>query len=94
MWKTPAVVRRSFYHRNTAVGIGAVWMAVAELKAATAAYERVGLIAQGAASFPELDADVRTLAAGRGQVLLFAPRQAAGPVAAPGVALAFVWSAR
>ncbi len=76
----PEVRRRSFHHRNTAVGIRAVWMAVPDLLAATRAYASLGLKEEEAFESPQLDARAQSIAAGRSHIILFSPRGDTGPV--------------
>lgn len=72
---------RDEVHANGAVGIQAVWMAVRDLKAATAAYERVGLPAARSVDLPFLGARAREIRTGVGSILLVAPSGPAGAAA-------------
>lgn len=72
---------RDAIHANGALGIQAVWMAVKDLEAATAAYERVGLPAVRAVDVSFLGAKAREIRAGVGSILLAAPSAPAGAAA-------------
>ncbi len=73
--------RRKLSHRNTALGVRAVWIAVANLGAATSMYESIGL-ARGRAFVDEaLGVDGQIVAAGRGEIWLIAPRRGDGGAA-------------
>lgn len=76
------VRRLSFRHRNTAVGIRAVWLAVRDLEGAAAAYAAIGLERGPAVSVERLGARGVAFRAGLGQLLLLSPTAADGPVAA------------
>lgn len=69
-------------HANGSQGIRAVWMAVADPTAATAAYESVGFAPGDELEVPYLSALGRSIPAGRGELLLLAPARGEGKVAA------------
>ena len=73
--------RRMLSHRNTAVGVRAVWFAVPDLGAASKAYESIGLPRARAFSDPELGADGQAFGAGLGEIWLCAPSSTDGKVA-------------
>jgi len=73
--------RKYFTHPNTARGIRAAWIAVRDLAGATRAFEAIGLAAGAARESARLDARGREILAGRGVILLLAPRSPGGPVA-------------
>lgn len=75
----PAIVRRSFYHRNTAVGLRAVWLAVADLDEAVRRYAAIGLPPGRPWESAALHARGQVLFAGRGALLLLSP-SGPGPV--------------
>lgn len=68
-------------HPNTATGIKSVWIAVRDLKAATKAYESVGLRAGKKRDLPELGATGREIEAGQGVILLLQPKGKNGKAA-------------
>jgi hypothetical protein len=74
-------VQKRFFHKNTALGLRAVWFAVADLALATRAYESLGLPRQRAFRDVELGADGQVMGAGVGEIWLFAPTSADGAVA-------------
>lgn len=77
--RDPAIRRRSFYHRNTAVGLRAVWMAVPDLAAATRVYTAIGLRAGPRLPSAPLGAEAQVLEAGPGRhVVLFSPSGGGG----------------
>jgi catechol 2,3-dioxygenase-like lactoylglutathione lyase family enzyme len=65
--------RVKFFHKNTALGLSAVWFAVADLDAATKAYESIGLPRTRAFDDPTLGARGQVLRAGDGDIRLLAP---------------------
>ncbi len=69
-------------HANGAQGMRAVWMAVADLAAATASYEAIGFAPGDELELPYLGAKGRAIPAGRGELLLLAPARGDGKVAA------------
>ena len=72
--------RKFFRHRNTAIGIKAVWMAVRDLEAATKAYESIGLRRGRPFKYPRLKASGQMISAGEGHILLLAPDTKASPL--------------
>ena len=66
-------VRRGFYHQNTALGLAAIWVAVANLDVATRAYEAIGLVRGRVFSDPRLGALGQGFVAGGGEIWLLAP---------------------
>ena len=73
--------RRQLFHKNTALGIRAVWLAVRNLVEAVKAYESLGLARGRSFNDPALDADGQLFAAGAGEIWILAPRSASGAVA-------------
>jgi catechol 2,3-dioxygenase-like lactoylglutathione lyase family enzyme len=73
--------RLKLRHRNSALGIHSVWCAVADLAAATKAYESIGLVRGSPFDDPFLSADGQVLGAGAGEIWLFAPKSGKGKVA-------------
>jgi hypothetical protein len=73
--------RAKFRHRNTALGLHTVWIAVEDLGAARAAYESIGLSPGRSFDDPALGAHCQALVAGIGEIWLMAPSSAAGKVA-------------
>jgi catechol 2,3-dioxygenase-like lactoylglutathione lyase family enzyme len=65
--------RRVFHHKNTALGLRAVWFAVPDLAAATKAYESIGLPRGRAFVDPVLGADGQVFGAGLGEIWLLSP---------------------
>lgn len=74
--------RRHFRHRNTALSLKAVWMAVSDLDAAIKAYRDVGFPIGKTFTDPRLGAKGCVIEAGQGQVLLYSPETPKSPVAA------------
>ena len=68
-------------HANTAKGIKSVWIAVTDLKAATKAYESVGLPVGEKRRLPQLGAIGSEIKAGQGVILLLQPTSHSGKVA-------------
>jgi hypothetical protein len=75
-------LRRRFFHKNTALGLRAVWFAVPDLGAAHKAYESIGLVSERTFTEAELGADGEVFGAGAGAIRLLAPRSPDGAVAA------------
>ena len=73
--------RRMLQHKNTALGLRAVWFAVADLAAATRAYESIGLPRGRTFDDPALGADGQVFGAGAGEIWLLAPSSPEGKVA-------------
>jgi catechol 2,3-dioxygenase-like lactoylglutathione lyase family enzyme len=73
--------RRLFFHKNTAVGLRAVWFAVPDLAAASKAYAAIGLPPRRPFTDDALGADGQIFAAGLGEIRLLAPRTPDGLVA-------------
>ncbi len=73
--------RRRIFHKNTALGLRAVWFAVADLGAASKAYESIGLPRGRTFNDPALGADGQVFGAGVGEIWLLAPGSAEGKVA-------------
>ncbi len=69
-------------HANGARGMRSVWMAVADLQAATDAYRAAGFTPGRELEVPRLGATGREILAGRGRILLLAPSRVDGIVAA------------
>jgi catechol 2,3-dioxygenase-like lactoylglutathione lyase family enzyme len=65
-------------HRNTAVRLHSVWIAVKDLGVAVRAYEGVGLRAGRQVRMPQLSASGREIDAGAGRILLVAPNDSTG----------------
>jgi catechol 2,3-dioxygenase-like lactoylglutathione lyase family enzyme len=63
-------IKQRFRHRNTALGLRAVWLAVEDLEAATAAYESIGLTKGRTFDDPALGAKVQSFPAGIGEIWL------------------------
>jgi hypothetical protein len=76
-----APTRRAFHHKNTALGLRAVWFAVPDLAAATKAYESIGLPRGRSFVDPALGADGQAFAAGLREIWLLAPHAADGELA-------------
>lgn len=74
-------LRRRLYHKNTALGLRAVWFAVTDLEAASKAYASIGLPRGRAFEDAALGAKGQVFDAGAGQIWLLAPKSADGPVA-------------
>ncbi|UCC49885.1 MAG: VOC family protein [Gemmatimonadota bacterium] len=72
---------RSAEHANGALGLEAVWMAVEDLRAATRAYESVGLPMGRRLDVPSLGAEAHEIRAGKGAILLLQPSDEGGTVA-------------
>jgi catechol 2,3-dioxygenase-like lactoylglutathione lyase family enzyme len=68
-------------HRNTAVGIRSVWIAVKDLEAAKKGYEELGLQAGREQEMAQLGARSREIAAGQGVILVLQADDAKGAVA-------------
>jgi hypothetical protein len=64
--------RQQFRHRNTALGLLAVWLAVEDLAAATKTYESIGLSKGRAFEDAELGAKIQTFPSGVGEIWLMA----------------------
>lgn len=75
-------LRKQLFHKNTALGLRAVWYAVPDLAAAAKAYESIGLSRHRAFKDEELGADGQVLIAGtaEGEVRLLAPNTPNGVV--------------
>jgi catechol 2,3-dioxygenase-like lactoylglutathione lyase family enzyme len=73
--------RRKFHHRNTALGLRSVWIAVPDLVAAAQAYASIGLPWRATFEDAQLDAKGQRFEAGAGEVWLLASRSPDGPVA-------------
>ena len=73
--------RRMLYHKNTALGLRAVWFAVNDLDEASLAYESIGLPRRRAFKDPALDADGQVFGAGAGEIWLLAPTAYGGKLA-------------
>jgi catechol 2,3-dioxygenase-like lactoylglutathione lyase family enzyme len=65
--------RQMLAHKNTALGVRAVWFAVPDLAAASKAYESVGLPRGKAFKDALLGADGQVFGAGTGEIWLLAP---------------------
>jgi catechol 2,3-dioxygenase-like lactoylglutathione lyase family enzyme len=65
--------RRMLYHKNTALGVRAVWFAVPDLALATKAYESIGLPRVRAFTDAALGATGQVFRAGEGELWLVAP---------------------
>jgi catechol 2,3-dioxygenase-like lactoylglutathione lyase family enzyme len=74
--------RKVLSHKNTALGLHAVWFAVPDLVAASRAYESIGLPRGKAFADPALGADGQIFGAGAGEVWLLAPHGDGSKVAA------------
>jgi catechol 2,3-dioxygenase-like lactoylglutathione lyase family enzyme len=74
-------IRRAFHHKNTALGLRAVWIAVRDLAEATRAYESIGLVKEAPFADAPLDANGQSFGAGAGEIRLLAPRSPTGPLA-------------
>jgi Glyoxalase-like domain len=74
-------IRAKFRHRNTALGLHAVWIAVEDLAAATASYESIGLSKGRTFDDPTLGAKCQALVAGIGEIWLMAPSSPESKVA-------------
>jgi catechol 2,3-dioxygenase-like lactoylglutathione lyase family enzyme len=72
--------RRLFLHRNTALGLRAVWLAVPNLVEAAKAYDALGMPRGNAFTDPALDAEGQVFVAGAGEIWLLAPRSPSGGV--------------
>jgi catechol 2,3-dioxygenase-like lactoylglutathione lyase family enzyme len=73
--------RRKLHHRNSALGLHAVWFAVPDLGAASKAYESIGLPRGQTFVDPALHADGQVFGAGAGEIWLFAPSSPEGKLA-------------
>ncbi len=73
--------RRQFLHKNTALGMRAVWFAVPDLEAASRAYESIGLPRKRDFDDPTLAAKGRAFGAGAGEIWLLAPSAPDGKTA-------------
>jgi len=73
--------RRMLSHRNTALGLRAVWFAVPDLAVASKAYDSIGLPRARAFSDVQLGADGQVFGAGLGEIWLVAPGSPDGKVA-------------
>ncbi len=74
-------IRAKFRHKNTALGLHTVWIAVEDLAAATAAYEALGLSRGRAFDDPALGAKCQAIVAGIGEIWLMAPSSPGSKVA-------------
>jgi hypothetical protein len=74
-------LRRRLFHKNTALGLRAVWFAVPDLAVAAAGYEKLGLPRGRAFKDQELGADGQVFVAGAGDIRLLAPTVDDGAVA-------------
>jgi catechol 2,3-dioxygenase-like lactoylglutathione lyase family enzyme len=74
-------VRARFRHKNTALGLRTVWIAVNDLGAATAAYESIGLSKGRMFDDAPLGAKCQSIEAGIGEIWLMAPSSADSKVA-------------
>jgi catechol 2,3-dioxygenase-like lactoylglutathione lyase family enzyme len=77
----PEIKERGFRHKNTALGLHTVWIAVQDLAAAKAAYESIGLSAGRTFDDAPLGAKVQAIVAGIGEIWLMAPSSPDGKVA-------------
>lgn len=68
-------------HANGALGLEAVWMAVEDSRAATRAYQSVGLPMGRRLDVPSLGAEANEIRAGKGAILLLWPSDEGGAVA-------------
>lgn len=75
-------LRRQLLHKNTALGLRAVWFAVPDLEAATRAYEAIGLPRKREFVDPAIGASGRAFGAGSGEIWLLAPSAPDGKTAA------------
>ncbi len=75
-------LRRQLLHKNTAVGLRAVWFAVPDLEAASKAYEAIGLPRKREFVDPAIGAAGRAFGAGDGEIWLLAPSTPEGKTAA------------
>ena len=75
-------LRRQLFHKNTAVGLRAVWFAVPDLEAASKAYEAIGLPRKREFIDPAIGAAGRAFGAGDGEIWLLAPSAPDGKTAA------------
>jgi hypothetical protein len=73
--------RQGFRHRNTALGLLAVWIAVEDLDAATTSYESIGLSKARSFQDAELGANVEVFPAGIGEIWLLGKASEQGKVA-------------
>jgi catechol 2,3-dioxygenase-like lactoylglutathione lyase family enzyme len=73
--------RRQFLHKNTALGVRAVWFAVPDLAAASRAYDSIGLSRKRDFEDPALSASGRVFGAGEGELWLLAPKAPDGKTA-------------
>ncbi|MGO8995961.1 MAG: VOC family protein [Polyangiaceae bacterium] len=67
-------LRRRLFHKNTALGLRAVWFAVDDLASATKAYESIGLPRGRTFEDPALGASGQVFAAGAGEIWLIAAK--------------------
>jgi catechol 2,3-dioxygenase-like lactoylglutathione lyase family enzyme len=75
-------IKQRFRHKNTALGLRAVWLAVEDLGAATAAYESIGLAKGRTFDDAALGAKVQSFPAGIGEIWLMGKASADGKIAA------------
>jgi catechol 2,3-dioxygenase-like lactoylglutathione lyase family enzyme len=73
--------RRKLLHKNTALGVRAVWLAVPDLEVASRAYEAIGLPRKRDFADPALGAAGRAFGAGEGELWLLAPSAPDGKTA-------------
>jgi hypothetical protein len=78
--KDPAI-RQRLHHRNSALGLHAVWVAVPDLAAATRAFESIGLPKGRSFHDAALNGDGQIFAAGTGDIWLLTPSGGEGKVA-------------
>ncbi len=79
--KNRGVRRKYFRHRNTALSLKAVWMAVPDLDAAIKIYQKMGSPVGKKFDDPRLDAKGCIIEAGEGMILLYSPASKKSPVA-------------
>jgi catechol 2,3-dioxygenase-like lactoylglutathione lyase family enzyme len=73
--------RRQMLHKNTALGVRAVWLAVPDLEAASRGYESIALPRKRDFIDPTLGAAGRVFGAGAGEIWLLAPSAPDGKTA-------------
>jgi catechol 2,3-dioxygenase-like lactoylglutathione lyase family enzyme len=70
--------RRALHHRNSALGVRAVWLAVEDLLGASRAYASIGLPVGKSFDDPDLGAHGQVLRAGAGELWLVTPTSTGG----------------
>ena len=74
-------LRKRLFHKNTVLGVRAVWFAVKDLAVASKAYESIGLARGRAFKDPALGAEGQVFGAGMGDIRLLSPVSEDGAVA-------------